>query len=265
MRELRINADTAHGDEGDAIEHLLATSGGLELLVFRYPRCDLDTCQIKNITWNYTFPNLKFLDVDGYDFAPEAFQEFLERCENLEVFRDAIDRDYNSKGVTLPKSAMPKMRKLYKRYGTTNDWTESFDPEAARPIEHLTVGGGPSTKFADIATGQAVRGLKTLEFEGHCTDWRVREREPPSSDDSSEEEEDEQQKMGMTYRTQGVKTLLPKLLGLQELGIGLDSGNIITSLPGGGWGSPPPMNENDLVCLYISSFSWWAPFCGRFY
>jgi hypothetical protein len=264
MRELRINADTAHGDEGDAIEHLLATCGGLEVLVFQYPRCDLDTCQIKHITWDYSFPNLKVLDINGYDFAPEAFKEFLGRCANVEIFKDSVDREYGSKDrVTVPSAAMPKLRSLYKAYGTTNDWREWFDPETARPIEHLTVRGGPFTELAIIATGHAVTGLRILEFEGYCTDWRVPEPDSPDSDDSREEEETEEQKMGMTYRTLGVKNLLPKLLGLQELGIGLDSGNVTMSLPGGGWGSPPSMNENDLVCFNYSSSGRSTPCYGR--
>ncbi|KAF2650877.1 hypothetical protein K491DRAFT_782272 [Lophiostoma macrostomum CBS 122681] len=247
MRELRINADTAHGDEGDAVEHLLKTSAALEVLVFHYPGCDLDTCQIKNVTWDYNFPNLKFLEVNGYDFAPDAFKEFLGRCGNVEIFEDLIDHDYDGEErVAVLKTTLPKLRKLYKDYGTTNDWNEWFDADAARPIEHLTVRGGPSSQLANIATGVAVRGLKTLEFEGYCTDWRAQEREPPASDDSSEEVETEEQKMGMTLRAQGIKNLLPKLLGLQELGIGLGSDNISISLPGGGWGSPSPMDEKDL-------------------
>jgi hypothetical protein len=92
LKVLKIDASTSHGDDGGVVEALLKGSPQLEVLDFAWPNCDLETCQITGVSWDYTFPELKKLKMHGYDFKPEALEQFLGRCKDVEELVDRTDR-----------------------------------------------------------------------------------------------------------------------------------------------------------------------------
>ncbi|KAF2744970.1 hypothetical protein M011DRAFT_505592 [Sporormia fimetaria CBS 119925] len=247
LTNLRIDASTAHGDNGQLVEHIFKNSPNLERLDFVYPGCDLYTCQIQNITWDYDFPHLKRLEVRGWDFNRRTFAHFLTRCSNVEVFTDGVDYihstpepEFQSKPqdpeavlppVPLPVTAFPNLRALcmntFSRSETRNlyHW---FDPQAARPIQHVMLGGSLSNMQA-IANGKQ---LKVLEVRStNIKDWRP----TPGA---------------LSYAASELVTLLPKLPSLQELALGMDSGCLNYSYRNDDGSEEvvvvPPMNVDDL-------------------
>ncbi|KAF2004188.1 hypothetical protein P154DRAFT_50555 [Amniculicola lignicola CBS 123094] len=288
LKELSLDASTAHGDKGDVVEWLLSNSANLETLKFTYPGCDLDTCQIKGLTWNYTFPNLRVLELEGYDFDAGGSTQFLSRCANIEFLKDGLDWDQyecsedEKTKRALSITALPKLRALcLGRWGAVRKLENWFSIEAKREIRHLRIGTQwPQLKELGVLGGR----LKCLEIDGSVTDWRPKpEREDTSSDSEPESESDEEEtkseesdegkkgagdedevkeaedeykdaesekaKEPIPTPSERIQILLSQLPNLKELGVGMGSGNISMSLPNGKWGSPPPMNAEDLASI----------------
>jgi hypothetical protein len=258
MRELRIDASTAHGNEGDAVEHLLKSCPSLETLDYEYPGCDLETCQIKGITWDYTFPKLRSLSVRGFENSPKKYIEFVTRCPTIEAFfdgLDAYDSDYDEK-VSYPNEALPNMLQLCVPGGGYRSLDQWFSSINDRPLHHIRVESAHRwSQFKSITLGNVSSTLKCLEFGGGALDWRpVKPYEADSDDDEEtiqkekeEYDQREREREGYNYLPKAVKDLLPKLDGLRELGVSLDSNNISMSDGHGGWSGPPPMTFTDLV------------------
>ncbi|KAJ4299683.1 hypothetical protein N0V90_004929 [Kalmusia sp. IMI 367209] len=209
LRELHLDASGGHGDNGTAIDALLKASPNIETLVFRWPVCDLDTCQIQNITWDYEFRNLKRLDVAGYDFAPVAFKAFLERCGGVEVLSDkaetvfytdsddGVETGVNSKGgeeekCALEPSMFPHLTTL--RVSSESDCRSLgmwFDPIVNRPIRHLRLSGFAMKHQLDElmnVDSRMLANLKVLELDGVVTLWR---KERTDSDSDSDDDDDD--------------------------------------------------------------------------
>ncbi|KAF2251514.1 hypothetical protein BU26DRAFT_549972, partial [Trematosphaeria pertusa] len=180
LKELEINAVTAHGDNGAAIDKLLKGSSGLESLDLKWPQCNLDSCQITNITWDFTFERLRTLSVDGWDFNPPAFLSFLARCPNVERFYDGVytypgdDREVGE-SLRLPASTFPNLKALEGAgCSPPRSLDEWFDPAASRPIERLRVGvlRSPGAEENGSAWAAHAKSLKVLKIYSNVRDWR---------------------------------------------------------------------------------------------
>ncbi|KAF2111489.1 hypothetical protein BDV96DRAFT_582255 [Lophiotrema nucula] len=260
LKEIYIDCTTAHGDEGSVIEHLFKSSPNLEILSFNYPSCDLPDCQIKNITWDYTFPNLRILKVNGYDFAPNAFAAFLTKCTNVEVFCDSVDDDrYDESVDDLPTTVFPKIRALKQsNYGTTRPLKEWFKSDSERQIRHLALSSRRSGRYDDWATLPNAQAIRTLEFNGEVQEWRWKVPEVDSDDDEAERDRiagiaKDAAEGKLKPQAEAIKGLLAQLKNVQELGVSLESGNSSTwhgdGQGGGYWEDPAPMTVADVKTI----------------
>jgi hypothetical protein len=249
LKELYIDASGAHGDDGSAVEDLLKSCPVLEKLEFHWPGCDLDSCQIQNISWKFEMPKLRYLALHGSDFAPAALAQFLENHPSIENFVDGVDSDSHvsykeSEGPRLSKTALPNVRAVHGASDSARYPEDWFSDEADRKIAHLTAPWGWQGKV-DVSKNMA-RELKCLDINAsNITAWRPEE---PDSDD----EEEEKQRIAADPEkmlVKGVRKLLPSLTGLKELGINLESQRVSKRLPDGTYGSPPGMDENDLKVI----------------
>ncbi|KAF2734084.1 hypothetical protein EJ04DRAFT_252408 [Polyplosphaeria fusca] len=266
LRELYIDASTAHGDDGSAVESIFKNSPNLEILQFDYPNCDLYTCRIQNISWDYTFPHMHTLAVSGYDSDPAAYTAFLSRSPLLRVLQDGVSAygDDEDEKVKLSDDAMPALKALYLSddYPTACRTLEAYlSTPAKRAIEHLYVGHRVFNKCDNIAN--IADSLKYLELEGVIIDWRP--EEDSSDEDSSSDDDDDprvnheleaQMKAerarkraltaedGLCDATRALKQILPKLHRLQELSIEMDSERVSVNRQ-----NPPAMDKNDLATM----------------
>jgi hypothetical protein len=55
LRTLKLDTNSAHGDDGTAVDSLLRVCPNLDALHFEWPLCDLETCQIRSVSWDWSF------------------------------------------------------------------------------------------------------------------------------------------------------------------------------------------------------------------
>ncbi|OAL46490.1 hypothetical protein IQ07DRAFT_658686, partial [Pyrenochaeta sp. DS3sAY3a] len=236
LKTLKLDAVGAHGDDGAAVDALLASCPSLESLQFTWPSCDLRGCQIQNIAWGYSFPLLTHLFLRGWNFAPLAFAEFLARHGNVEVYRDEIDfyeDDEESRPRELGVDVLPKLRALWKSGGRLASLPGYFGGEAGREIEVLgvDVGGGGAEVLGQM---KGVERVRVLEVNGSVLVWRVEEAESEDDDEDEDEgdgkgekEKDKAPAVPPPSIPEILSTALPHFTGLQELGIAMESGDIL--------------------------------------
>jgi hypothetical protein len=270
LKTLRLDTSSAHGDDGAVIDAILHACPNLESLYFEWPPCDLDSCQIKNISWGWTFPKLHTISVYGWNFAPIAYTNFFVRHPSITSLEERVDGPYEEEGkdhvgMQLPATALPKLRTLRKEYGGGHKLEDYFDPAANRPIRHLTVYARSyqGTEQGLLKLGMsttAQTNLRSLEFLSEVSSWRDEEVDADNSDDEDEtaeerhirkEKEEQERQKRVTRRLPHIlKTVLPSFTNLTKLTIEMDSSN-------GTWDSstknfvyPSSMNESDLVCIF---------------
>lgn len=250
LRTLYIDASTAHGDDGSAVEDLLSLCPALETLEFFWPGCDLLTCQIQNISWDFHWPELRVLRLYGSDFAPLALADLLEKHPSVENFVDGVDGEFRSsfkesQSPRLKAGCLPNVKAVDRASDSARFPEDWFNDEAERKIKHLGVPWGWSGGLE--VSKMMAKELKCLEINaGNVTDWRPDE---PDSDD--EEEERKRKELDPEKKiVKSVRRILPELNGLRELGIRLESDSVTMRLPDGSHGSPPGMDEKDLVSSY---------------
>ncbi|KAF1355773.1 hypothetical protein EJ07DRAFT_181761 [Lizonia empirigonia] len=269
LKALTIDASSAHGDDGSAIDDLLARCKNVEVLTVEWPPCDLDSCQIKGISWGWSFPKLEYLRVSSWNFHPAAYTDFLVRHPGIISLEERVDGPYDESGqayadVNLPATALPNLGKLKKAYTNTHSLASYFDTAANRPIRTLTlcVGGHPGVEqglmeITDPTPAQT--HLRTLEFMGDIKCWRDEETNNDSSDDEDETAQERQQRKETenqdrlsrlpTRLPTILKTALPAFSTLAKLTIEMDSSIETLDPSTGTYTSPPPMNESDLLAL----------------
>jgi hypothetical protein len=276
LADLRLDASTAHGDDGDAIEHILQNSPKLERLDFTWPGCDLKGCQIQNISWDYDLPCLKRLEARGYDFDRYAFSAFLARCENLEVFLDGLawyagdpaEADFvdgvhiveappkDAPQPELPVKSLQRLRTLWlmgdrKPRSGLKEW---FDPAAARQIRHLVLSAAEHEDLEQLVSGRD--SLRTLEIgcpqgiSGWRPEGKGRWPDGITEDENRDTQDIVAAETELNVLPERLKRLLPQLTTLRELGLSLESGFSSMVLPNGEWGHAAPMDEHDLVCQF---------------
>lgn len=86
LTHLCLDASNGDGSDGSFIDAMLHNCPNVENLhlMFMWTQYDLDACKVQNVTWTYTFPNLKKLYTDGWNFAPDAYNKFLKRHPGIE-------------------------------------------------------------------------------------------------------------------------------------------------------------------------------------
>ncbi|XPS92985.1 hypothetical protein M3J09_002360 [Ascochyta lentis] len=141
-RDLRIDASSAHGDDGSAIDDLLGKCENIEVLSFEWPPCDFPSCRIKGVSWAWTSPQLRQLSVFGWNFAPAAYIDFLARHPGIRSLDERVDGPYGEDGegyaiVQLPITALPNLRTLKEAYTHTHPLSVYFDTAADRPLGNL--------------------------------------------------------------------------------------------------------------------------------
>ncbi|KAF2705829.1 hypothetical protein K504DRAFT_505557 [Pleomassaria siparia CBS 279.74] len=245
LHDLYIDAGTTHGNDGSAVDSLLSLCPSLTTLDFSWPGCDLDDCQIKNISWDYHYPQLRSLTLYGGDFAPDAFAAFLDRNPSIEVFVDGVDGDcrepYGEQGGPgLKAETLPNVRCVSRASDSARYPEDWFDDKSARKVVHL---GLPWTTRDGFAVSEtAARELKCLDINASINYWR------PDEVDSDDEEEEKKRIRTDPSKplVKSTRKLLPQLKQLRELGIRMASQSSTMRLPDGSFGSPPGMNEEDV-------------------
>ncbi|KAF2627405.1 hypothetical protein BU25DRAFT_63144 [Macroventuria anomochaeta] len=244
LKELRLDTSSAHGDDGSTIDALLHACPNLETLHFEWPPCDLESCQIQNITWGWTFPNLAQLHVFGWNFTPALYTSFLLRHPSLVSLSERVDGPCDpSKGeaieTRLPPAALPNLKSLIKDFTTTHRLSDYFDPAANRPLTNLTIHlstfqGVEQDLFEIAMSPVAQTTLLRLEFCSDMSCWR--EHEVFSSSSDSDETASERQAKHIKAQQAWteierkrapniLKTVLPSFVNLDELCIEMDSSN----------------------------------------
>lgn len=201
LKDLRLDTSSAHGDDGTTVDTLLKTCPNLSTLHVEWPPCDLESCQIKNLSWDWDFPQLEHLHTSGWNFAPASYTNFLVRHPDLTSIEERVDGPYESEQcgsapVRLPTTALQKLRVLEKEYKDTYSLRDYSDPVASRPIHTLVLHvhnyESIEQELLDIAvlpTAQA--GLRTLEFRGGISCWRRCKREESSEDEDDDDTPEE--------------------------------------------------------------------------
>ena len=270
LKTLRLDTSSAHGDDGAVIDAILHACPNLESLHLQWTPYDLDSCQMKNISWGWTFPKLHTISVYGWNFAPTAYTDFFVRHPSITSLEERVDGPYEEEGkdhadMQVPATALPKLRTLKKEYSGGHKLEDYFDPAANRPIRHLTVYArsyqGTEQSLLKIAMSPiAQTNLQSIEFLSEVSSWRDEEADPDSSDDEDEtaeerhirkeKEEQERQKRATNRLPHILKAVLPSFTNLTKLAIEMDSSN-------GTWNSstkdfiyPSPMNESDLIRIF---------------
>lgn len=250
LRTFRLNAEGAHGDNGSSIDTLLKSCPGLEALEFRWPRCDLTKCQIRNVTWDYKFADLKNLRLSGWDFAYEASSKFLAKCVNVEYFGDDFQSRTRVECSDIPDSGpqgddenaeldtaeldaiigmMPKLKHLSVGAMSTRGISHWFNPIVKRPITRLRVTGlYELTKLADLPP-EPLERIMILDIETMVTEfgpgpWAGK---------------------GENQLAETLKNLLPRLKGLEDLALGKNSQDTFYIVKGE-LRQPPTMSEDEL-------------------
>lgn len=269
-KDLRLDTSSAHGDNGAAIDTILKVCSNTSTLHFEWPPCDLESCQIRNVSWAWHFPQLKHLRTFGWNFAPATYTNFLVRHPNLTSIAECLDGPWHSgEGeavqVRLPTAALPNLRVLEKRYAGTHGLRDYFDTTANRQIDALVVHvndfQGVEQELLEIAVlPTAQRRLRTLEFRGKISCWRRREREDSSEDDSADETPEQRdqrlQHAEKIFQAREqkrlpaiLKSVLPHLTSLETLSIEMDSSNGIYDSEASGTTYPEPMSRRDFHAI----------------
>ncbi|KAH6642158.1 hypothetical protein C7974DRAFT_408736 [Boeremia exigua] len=270
LKTLQLDTSSAHawnGCNGSTIDALLHASPHLESLRFEWPLGDLEHCQLTNISWAWTFPDLTHLHVCGLNIEHNhnAYNDFLVRHPGLTSLEERVDGPYDDEGgkldARLPASALPNLHTLIKAGGSTHPLTDYFDTAANRPIHSLTLHVGSFSGIEQclpdiVACTPAQTGLRSLAFRGAIDRWRDSiEALDSSSDDRTEtpaerqirkekwakNREERKKRRPLTI----LKKVLPSLLGLEELDIEMDSSHPSCE-SSGTWVCPEPMSEVDL-------------------
>lgn len=242
LTSLQLNAVSAHGDNGSAIEAFLCACPALQSLDFTWPGCDLLSCQIQGISWTYTFPALRSLSLSGWDFAPAALSDFLHRHDGVRVFSDGIDRE--GEDEESESDVFPALTHLRKKRGPAVGVLKYFNSDVRRPIKMLAmeINYNSVSALRELASLESVRSVKVLELHGEVRDWRPKEVYPDSSDDEDEAFPEPEKPRVMDM----LKECLGAFTGLEELGIGMESGDVMYRRPDGVLGSPDPATGEDL-------------------
>lgn len=261
LKSLSIDVREAHGDKGSTIEALLHASPNVEVLLFVWSFCDLDSCQIQNITWTWTFPKLWQLYVSGNNSAPAAYIDFLVRHPGIKSLDENLDGPYTSEHngnfmpvkVKLPVNALPNLRELSKKELYTHSLRDYFNSAADRPIDTLalteTMIHGAHQVLIDIASLSTIQNnLRTLVLAYDIKQWRRKY----SGDDSCDESEDKLVERAtwheqyMQHRFHNLEKLLTSLPNLQQLTIDFHSKDYLRH-QAGAWVHSEPMGMSELV------------------
>lgn len=272
LRDLHLDTSSAHGDDGTVIDTILHASPNLKTLHFEWPPCDLEGCQIKNLSWGWNFPKLTHLNTLGWNLAPTEYTNFLVRHPKLTSLEEHIQSEWDYEEdqpleARLPTTALLNLQVLKKGYLQTHSLRDYFDTTANRPISTLVLHTSnlynTKQELLDMTALSAARkNLRTLEFRGDVSDWRPRERDESDGEDEDEtpaeralrhEEEERQWHEEEKKNFPNIlKAVLPHLTNLETLSIVMDSGN-------GSWDSklkdfvdPEPMNRRDLFAVLAS-------------
>lgn len=262
LRQLVVDANSAHGDDGTAIDQLLAHSPNVELLRFTWPSCDLRTCQITDLGWSYTFPRLRSLAVKGWLLDPKPYIEFLSRNPSIEVLSDNIEGLYELKMISEDKAegwdicepakepdleidpnTLPNLKALT---GDSSLYPTQayFAAGANRPVTHLSMWSIARGLLALSKMSTATEKIVVLDMHGGVGGWRLKEK------DSEKKGEDEVQTADgkvLGYMMQAAQSALPEFKNLREFGIDMDTTDTTVKQPDGTWALRDAMNKTDVV------------------
>lgn len=225
LKRLKLDTSNAHGDDGAAIDAILRACPQLEHLEFIWPICDLMSCQIQNISWAYVYPHLTHLTLNGCCVAPPPLARFIANLPLMQVLNEDIEFETGREAYEPPSLGMNKLPQLKALYLGSPLWSNVyFDESARRSISHLALNGGKYAfdKLAKLPRVQ--QGIKTLELYGSISNWRFRDMEG---------DEGKARRAPGPQKALTLDSMFPSLDNLQELGIGMSSGNISYPKPDG--------------------------------
>jgi hypothetical protein len=229
----------AHGDNGALIDQVLRNSSGVIDLALCFPSCDMESCRLTGISWEYTFPVLESLTLMTYNSKSSSLSDFLVRHPSITTLTWNVDAD---DVFIFPPNSLPNLQTLNVDFHGETELVKAL--RYTGPIAHLRVGFCPHTSYADLTN--LAETLRCLELDSWISDWRA------SSDSSSEDNMDADGKETeeiLPRLPEIIKTLLPQLHQLQELSVDLETSRTYTIGDNGESCHPRPMDVSDLVML----------------
>ena len=196
------------------------------------------------MTWDYDLPVLEKFGLRGYSLNTQGLASFLRRNSTLKTL--TLDLSTEEPFRFLPNT-LPNLESLSIDFNGRPKLVEETMPGlAATPLRHLRINGCPHSSYLEL--GALSNSLRCLELD-LGSGWRNHVGTIGGPNDG-----DAPANTGSTTLPklpEIIKTLLQRLPNLQELALGIETGNT-TIYEGSGDESssryPEAMCESDSVC-----------------
>ena len=218
LESLELDLSGGHGDDATEVDKMLRMIRSVKRLVLDLPTCDLESCRIQGLSYEYHLPKLENLSLSVYDSPGSGLVEFLVRHTSVEILCLNFDSD---ESLQFSETTLPGLRALKVNSFGRSLFHGLLSQSAARPLDHLDAGSWNKDSYAEIPKLAAT--LTCLEIQDSFDAWR--EGDFP----------------------QQLKEILSQLPNLQELALDLPTGNTSWRNEDGTRGGPRPMDADDLV------------------
>ncbi|MCJ1388812.1 hypothetical protein MMC18_001662 [Xylographa bjoerkii] len=220
LESLELNLSGGHGDDAVQIEVMLRKIRSVKRLALYLPTCDLETCRIQGLSYNYHLPKLEDLSLSVYDSPSSGLMNFLAHHSSVKTLYLDLSSD---EPLQFSETTFPGLRALHVDSLIASPFHDLLSESAARPISHLNAGSWSKESYAEIV--KIAAKLTCLETQDSFDAWR---------------EDDFPQQL---------KEMLSQLPNLQEFALDLPTGNTSWRNEDGTWGGPRPMDVEDLTKL----------------
>lgn len=217
VENLTLRMDDEHGNDAKEFDSMLKQINSIHSLDLRLPGCDLESCRIQGLTYDWQFPNLTSLSISVYIDEKSGLPDFISRHPTIEVLEYNVDSD---SPLSVSFSSLPNLRAFSLGRRADNSVATAVDKtNGLNTITHLRVHDAEDAEFFMAHPKNTVR---CLEIESSFWDYDA------------------------ANVCESFKGLLPRLTRIEELGIEFQSGNI-SWREDGVWVHPAPLNIIALV------------------
>lgn len=222
LQHLTLRMSGGHGDNAKAFDVMLRDLPKLKSLRLYLPSCDLESCRIQSLTYNWNLPSLIEFGIQAYVSDDSGFPAFLSRHPSIQTLKYDVESETP---IRIAPTDLPNLRALsIESFAQDDDLAQSDLIASSRPIKHLRVGKAPYHRYPKLAVvGES--SLHCLEIHGSWAEEQVQK---------------------------SMKELLPKFTNLREFGVDIQSEDR-TYWQDGQWHYPEPLNVTNLVRLLIET------------
>jgi hypothetical protein len=184
LETLHLDLGGGHGDDASSIHNILMDMHNLTSFSLCLPNCDLTTCRIQGINYDYDFPSLKSFSLLGWADSTSNLANFLDRHQSIERLHLCISSDEDNE-VELPATALPHLRALslpeVNMSQSFNLFSQFLSPASARPIAQLRLNGLHESCIPILKN--ATKRLTCLEIWSYdAEEWRQDSKKLPFED-----------------------------------------------------------------------------------